>query len=193
MAFNRPEMFEPGTFNHDVYVLELASGQVRRLTEVTADDESPAWSPDGSRIAFASNRDYTEADSMRWRQDLYVIDVDGRNLTRLTETGNATRPVWSPNGDKIAYEWNRRGNNVFLYEISTGKITDVDSGLQFSGNPMWNRNGTQLLVSGREAEGAQPEIRLLNIEDEPSEVLQKITLDTNSVGRDYDWYNGQQN
>lgn len=101
----------------------------------------------------------------RW--ELSMIDVDGTDLRRLTETGNATRPVWSPTGSRIAYEWNIHGNEVYLYEVSSGRINNIETGLEFAGGGMWNSDGTKLLVSGRKTEGAQPEMRLLDIEATP--------------------------
>jgi Tol biopolymer transport system component len=67
----------------------------RRLTDDPGSDIEPAWSPDGTRIAFASNRDGD------W--DIYVMDADGGNVRRLTGTRghrDALRgdydPAWSP-------------------------------------------------------------------------------------------------
>ncbi len=61
----------------DVFVLNVRSGGVRRLTAATADDTDPSWSPDGKRIVFDSTRD--------GNRDVYVMNADGsgvRNLTR---------------------------------------------------------------------------------------------------------------
>ena len=64
----------------------------RRLTYDAKRDQSPAWSPDGRRIAFASNG------------DIYVMDADGGNQRRLTTGGvNDGVPSWSPDGCRIAF------------------------------------------------------------------------------------------
>jgi len=179
--------------NNDIYLFDTRSKQLTQLTQDSASDTNPTWSPDGSRIAFVSDRDYLEADTMRYRTDLYIVYADGSNLSRLTQTGNATRPAWNPNGKTIAYEWNRQGNNIFLVNVSTGNITTVKSGLQFSGYPMWNKDGTKMLVSGRVIEKSKPEMRLLNIMDSSADIFQKIELDEKAVGRDYDWYISSKN
>ena len=179
---------ELGGGNEEIFLADLQAGTLDTLVRHPSSDSHPTWSPDGSRIAFGSRRDYFDADTLRFREDLYMINIDGTDLQRLTQNGKAARPAWSPNEFEIAYEWSRGGNNVFLFKISVGEITDIDTGLQFSGNVMWTKNGTKLLVSGRKSEGSQPKLRLLNIEVEPPEILQNLVLDENSVGRDYDWY-----
>lgn len=118
-----------------------------------------------------------------------MINVDGTGLQRLTETGYVTQPDWSPVGNIIAYEWNIRGNEVYLFNIGSGSTHKLETGLAFTGRALWNNKGTKLLVSGRKTENSQPEIRLLNIEKAIPEVLQTITLNENMISTSYDWYN----
>jgi len=68
-----------------------------RLTFNTAnDDTNPVWSPDGSKIAFASNRD--------GNFEIYVMNADGTEQTRLTtDPGWKTNPAWSPDGKKLPF------------------------------------------------------------------------------------------
>jgi len=174
--------------NPAIFVFDLVSEELTRLTVEPLGHSSmhPSWSQDGTRIAFTANRDYVDADTLRFRRDLYVMDADGNNQTRITTTGNATRPVWSPDGNKIAYEWGIQGNSVFLYDISSGEITQVDSGLEFSGTPMWNHNGTELLLIGQKTQNSSPEIRLLTINN--GEFKMKQSFDLKEGGIDYDWF-----
>jgi dipeptidyl aminopeptidase/acylaminoacyl peptidase len=78
-----------------IYVVDEASLKARPLTSGPV-DTAPAWSPDGTRIAFA-----------RWvgdAPDLFVIDADGTHLTRLTDTpGQDAEPVWKPDGTALAF------------------------------------------------------------------------------------------
>jgi len=71
-----------------------------RLTRDLALDGSPAWSPDGRRIAFHSGRD--------GNMEIYVMDADGSKQTRLTDhaAGDGS-PAWSPDGSKIAFQSGR--------------------------------------------------------------------------------------
>jgi Tol biopolymer transport system component len=63
-----------------------AGSAPRRVSQVGAADFSPTWSPDGNWIAFASYRDGST--------DIYIMDLSGGNVTRLTKTG-ADHPLWS--------------------------------------------------------------------------------------------------
>jgi TolB protein len=84
-----------------VYTIDLASGRITTLTpEGDWNDEQPRWSPDGNRIAFTSNR--------AGSYNLYVMDGDGRNVTRLTNHGGNDRdPVWLPGGDSLVFSSDR--------------------------------------------------------------------------------------
>ena len=62
------------------------------LTDSRADDDVPAWSPDGQLIAFGSSQNGI---------GIYVMDADGQNLRKLGGFGGC--PVWSPDGQKIAF------------------------------------------------------------------------------------------
>lgn len=74
-----------------------------RLTSDPGKDGFPVWSPDGSRIAFQSDRD--------GNFEVYVMDADGSNVVRLTDdpAGDGF-PDWSPDGSQIAFASNRDGN-----------------------------------------------------------------------------------
>jgi Tol biopolymer transport system component len=74
----------------DLYIVPVvAGGSPRQLTSGRGVDDDPAWSVDGTRVAFASNRDGN------W--EIYVVDTDGENLTRLTnDPAQDTRPAWRP-------------------------------------------------------------------------------------------------
>lgn len=67
-----------------------------RLTSDAAADFDPAWHPDGSRIAFTSNRDGND--------EVYVMNADGTGQTRLTNNAYGDDdPTWSPDGSRIAF------------------------------------------------------------------------------------------
>jgi Tol biopolymer transport system component len=87
--------FTTSGVQEDLFVSRLDGSDYRRLTDDAARDRGPGWSPDGSRIAFYSDRSGT--------YEMWTIRPDGSDLRQLTaHTGNPGFPVWSPRGDRIA-------------------------------------------------------------------------------------------
>ena len=68
------------TTSGDIYAMNADGTGVTQLTSTAGVDEQPTWSPDGSKIAFASARN----NSMGSGLDIYVMDANGQNVTRLT-------------------------------------------------------------------------------------------------------------
>lgn len=83
-----------------LFIVDVATGDTRQLTEGDFEDRAESWSPDGRQIAFSRTRGGRSEYS--WA-DIWVIDVATRAALRLTENvGRATSPTWSPDGTTIA-------------------------------------------------------------------------------------------
>ena len=118
------------------------------LTENTFGDFSPAWSPDGTQIAFASQR---AGDRY---PNLYLINVDGTGLINLTDNrSEGEYPSWSPDGTQIAFACYQgggvRANTSPDYDIC--RINRDGTGLQnltnnpaYDFHPAWSPDGTQI-------------------------------------------------
>lgn len=85
-----------------IFVLDVASGEAKQVTDGDWDDTQPGWSPDGRQIAFVSARhDEREFDSA---SDIWVVPAAGGEARQVTETkGARSAPAWSPDGTKIAH------------------------------------------------------------------------------------------
>jgi dipeptidyl aminopeptidase/acylaminoacyl peptidase len=94
-----------------VVVVDEEHPRPRQLTDGDWDDGTPAWSPDGARLAFTSDRS-----EQRWRwpaPSIWVLDLAGEGLTRLSdEAYGADAPSWSPNGREIAFLVSPRRHGV---------------------------------------------------------------------------------
>lgn len=91
-GFGRTCFHECGT-SGEIYVLDVESGTATRLTESEANDGSPAWSPDGSLIAFASDR----SDPQEHENEIYVMTAAGDDVRRITQnTVWDLEPAWRP-------------------------------------------------------------------------------------------------
>ena len=106
----------PQEGNADVYVINVDGTGPRNLTNnAAALDGQGRWSPDGKRIVFTSNRaqleEFGPANPHNWPEgglDIYVMDADGGNVTRLTDhPENDIMPFWSPDGKWISF-WSAR-------------------------------------------------------------------------------------
>ena len=104
----------------------------------------PDWSPDGSKIVFASNR--------MGNYDLYWINADGSGEpTPLTNhPGDDLHPAWSPDGSKIAFESRRDSNNwnIWLVNVDGSEQQNLTANLGLDqGNPAWSPDGQQIAFS----------------------------------------------
>jgi Tol biopolymer transport system component len=92
--------------------MDADSSNLAQLTNNLAADTFAVWSPDGSRIAFQSDRDGDF--------DIYLMDANGSNIIQLTDDPALDIvPAWSPDGDTIAFHSNRLDDNYDIY------LTDV--------------------------------------------------------------------
>ena len=79
--------------------MDTDGGNLTRLTTDSSIDFNPSWSPDGSMIAFVSQRD--------GNHEIYVMDADGLNVRKLAprKGWREDYPTWSPDGTKIAFSF----------------------------------------------------------------------------------------
>lgn len=130
----------------DIYVMNPDGSDVRNLTGTDNVFESaPAWSPDGSRIAFVACTECTTP-------DIYVMNADGTGVTRLTDDAALDdAPAWSPDGTQIVYHSDQQAGaerqedrDVYVVNADgTGKRR-LTEGPALDGNPTWSPDGTRI-------------------------------------------------
>lgn len=115
-----------------------AKSTLVRLTNNSAQDMQPSWSPDGERIAFASNRD--------GKTEIYVMDTDGSNVLRLTNNEASDGfPRWSPDSRKILFLSDRDGNpEIYVMDADGSNQTRLTKNSADERSPSWSPDGNRI-------------------------------------------------
>lgn len=134
--------------NWDIYVMNAGGGNRRRLTTSWASDSQPVWSPDGSQIAFVSERDGPS--------EIYVMNPDGTNQTRLTNSPDDNYdPVWSPDGSMIAFRGYRDPDNeIFVMDADGGNLRNLSNDDTYNETPCWSPDSRRIVFTNYDATGA---------------------------------------
>jgi TolB protein len=165
----------------DLYVLDVATSGLRRLTRTAQHESSPVWSPDGRRLAFTVNPGASEL-------DVYTMRADGGDVVRVTDSpGPDEEPTWLPDG-RLAYrsvrdgigsiyvdderllertssaEWSPSGKaiaysaalefgfDVWLTDVEAKERWNLTSTLHEDAyNPRWSPDGTRIAFATIEA------------------------------------------
>ena len=108
----------------ELYVVPRDGGSPRRLTGLGVDVQSPGWSPDSRRLAFAA--DTHQRDEFNYgRADLWTVGLDGPP-TRLTDDGyDHGRPVWSTDGTFLIFTREQSLNDVIARKQGHGGAVDL--------------------------------------------------------------------
>lgn len=135
-------------------------------------DGYPVWSPDGTKIAFISNRDYLLA--------LYVMNADGSDARLVTDKViDAAEPAWSPDGSKLAFSGGARASvtlnipsvNIYVVNVDGSGLTQLTRESGMNGNAAWSPDGKQIAFSSTRDSGVRSRIWLMNADGSNQRIL----------------------
>ena len=166
-------VFQSPPPNRDIFVVDLATGE---LTNLTNDPNDPAddswddfradWSPDGRKIAFTSNRS--------GNPEIYVMNADGSDPQGLTFSGaTSSAPDWSPNGKQIVFQTNRDfpqypnietqpGSEIYVMNADGTVQTRLTNNSARDLDPAWSANGAQIVFDSDRVVAQTKQLHVMN-------------------------------
>ncbi|MDX6444679.1 MAG: hypothetical protein QOH71_1753 [Blastocatellia bacterium] len=165
-----------------LWVVEVNSGSAKQITEGDDwNDSDPQWSPEGTRLAFVSNRTGKEYEENR-NSDVWVISAEGGKLTKISDHEEAdNQPRWSPDGKWIAFtgEIRDRDHPKIYLAPSTGGAPSVlaANGLDLIPNALrWSDDGKSIYFET----GVKGEVQIFRV-DLPAKSVAQVTSGARAV------------
>jgi len=167
---------------NDVYVMNADGSAQRRLargvrlTPNIGVAPAPAWSPDGRQIVFVSDRDHAFAprDDTRDGAEVYVMNSDGSRQRRLTRNAfGDSAPVWSPDGQRIAFVSGRDGNQeIYVMNADGSGQRNLTQGPGGGSSPAWSPDGRK--IAFRSLRDGNGEVYVMNADGSMQQNLTRL-------------------
>jgi TolB protein len=135
------------TGTYEIWLSDAAGNIAHKITSFSGGNSSPTWNPKtGAQIAWISGRSGLP--------QLYIMDADGSGVQRMTDGGYASSPSWSPNGQFIAFAWDRKygpgapgGQDIYVMEIATKKWIQLTHDGGRCDFPSWSPDGRHIVYA----------------------------------------------
>lgn len=165
----------------ELFTMNIDGSDVQQVTHDLGYDGGAFFSPDGSKLIFRSSRPKTEADIKEYKDllaenlvqptemELYVCNVDGSELTKITDLGNANwAPFFHPSGEKIIFCSNHKSSkeggrpqfNLFMMNLDGSGLEQITYDSVFDSFPMFSPDGTKLVFSSNRNNGGTHETNM---------------------------------
>jgi TolB protein len=161
----------------EIWTLDLATRQTRKLASVGELTTGLAWAPDGTRIAFAASKN--------GNSDVYVANADGSGVQRLTtDPANDLSPSWSPDARRIAFVSSRSGNpHLFVMNADGSGQRRITFQGNYNQTPRWSPRGDLIAFTARD-ERKVFDIFVVNVD---SGKIARVTQDQGATNEDPSW------
>src|SRR5690606_34305412 len=125
-----------------IFSINLATMTESQLSDGSGNDYAPQYSADGSQIVFYGLHDNENA-------VIYLMNADGSNATAISDTaGNAKNPVWSDDGQFIAYQSNLDGDeDIYIFDLNTQQTHQLTDNQLNDTAPAWACNSHTLIFN----------------------------------------------
>jgi TolB protein len=146
----------------EIWVSDANGALARRITSFRGPDVSPVYNPrTGSQIAWISGR--------TGLPQLYIMDTDGAAIQRMTDGGYATSVSWSPNGQFLAFAWDRKygpgapgGQDIYIMEIATKRWIQLTHDGGRCDFPSWSPDGRHIVYANT-ADGKASHMKIMTM------------------------------
>ncbi len=167
-----------------IWVMDADGSDQTPLTShvgTSIQDLHPTWSPDGTAIAFYSDRDSIPGFGI---DNIYVMDADGSDETNLTNTNDSAdgeaSPVWSPDGERIAYSAFRDNWEIYVMDADGSDQTNLTNDPGFDIDPTWSSDGSRIAFQSIRDGGDTGEIYAMESDGSGQANLTEHLADDNS-------------